>query len=167
MPVPPLQIPVVVAPETVPERTELILFLQTLKSIPALTIGELVKTIVMLSLAAKHEPLLVDVKYNFTCPANTSAVLGMYPVFNCILLGLKLPDPFEVHFPVVDVPAIVPETATVGLFAHTEKLGGPASDVGTSVIVTFIVSLARGQIPLAVDVNTNLIEPAAVSAELG
>ena len=84
-----------------------------------------------------------------------------------MLLGLKLPVPDDVHFPVVVLPPIVPFTATVGLLAQTETVAGPALAVGISVMVIFMVSLASGQIPLAVDVNTSFTEPAAVSAELG
>ena len=48
-PEPPDQIPVVVPPDTDPERTETILFLQENKSIPAFTDGAVVNTIKTLS----------------------------------------------------------------------------------------------------------------------
>ena len=49
VPVPPAQIPVVVAPETVPESTVVGLFLQDNKSSPAFTAGALVKVTKRLS----------------------------------------------------------------------------------------------------------------------
>ena len=83
------------------------------------------------------------------------------------MLGLKLPVPLLVHLPVVVIPPIVPLNATVGLFAQTEILTGPAFAVGALEIATFIVSLAKPQIPFAVEVKNNLTDPAAVSALLG
>ena len=88
-------------------------------------------------------------------------------MLNCVLLGLKFPEPLDVHFPVVVIPPIVPLTVTVGLLAQTETLAGPALAVGISVMVTLIVSLDKAHIPLAVVVKISLTLPLAVSAELG
>ena len=48
-PEPPDQIPVVVGPDTTPDKTEFILFLQTDKFNPAFTTGALVMLIITLS----------------------------------------------------------------------------------------------------------------------
>ena len=45
VPVPPLQIPVVVVPETIPDKAVAALFLQDERSRPALTVGALLKII--------------------------------------------------------------------------------------------------------------------------
>ncbi|MBK6985065.1 MAG: hypothetical protein IPH32_10080 [Bacteroidetes bacterium] len=49
VPEPPVQIPVVVGPDTIPERTAVALFLQADKSTPAFTVGGFVKLIKTLS----------------------------------------------------------------------------------------------------------------------
>ena len=76
VPVPPDQIPVVVGPDITPERTVAMLFLQVVILIPAFTLGELVKTTIKLSFAGLQFPLLVELRNNFTCPAETSEALG-------------------------------------------------------------------------------------------
>ena len=77
VPVPPLQIPVVVAPEIVPDNTVAKLFLQIFLSVPAFTVGGFVKITIILSLACKQLPLPVELKYNLICPALKSAALGI------------------------------------------------------------------------------------------
>ena len=88
-------------------------------------------------------------------------------MLNEILLGLKLPEPVVVHLPVVVIPPIVPVIATVGLLAHTDTLTGAITEVGIGVIVIFIVSRTRAQIPFAVEVKTKVDVPADISPELG
>ena len=77
VPEPPDQIPVVVGPETTPDKAVLILFAQVNKSNPALTAGAFVKVILTVSFTRLQAALFVDVKYKFAKPAVNSAALGV------------------------------------------------------------------------------------------
>ena len=114
-PAPPLQIPVAVAPETVPDITEAGLFLQEVKLRPALTKGEGVKLITKSSLTALQLPLLVEVSVSVTEPADNSVALGVYEELNTELLGLNVPLP-PLQIPVVVPPDTEPESTADGLF---------------------------------------------------
>ena len=76
VPVPPLQIPDVVGPDITPAKTVEALFLHVAILVPAFTEGGFVKNTVRLSFAGRQLPLFVELKYNFTCPADISAALG-------------------------------------------------------------------------------------------
>ena len=77
VPVPPDQIPVLLPPDTVPERTDEGLFLQALRFTPAFTSGDGVNVIFTVSFFKIQFPLLVDVKIKLTNPAVNSVVFGV------------------------------------------------------------------------------------------
>ena len=77
VPEPPVHTPVVVLPDTIPERTAEELFLHAIKSTPAFTEGGFVKLIKTLSLTWLQFPLLDELNVKFTRPAESSEALGV------------------------------------------------------------------------------------------
>ena len=97
------------------------MFLQTDKSKPALTTGELVIVIITVSVTCLQLPLLVEPNVKVTEPAVISAALGEYKGFKVVLLGLNVPVP-PAQMPVDVVPVTEPESVAVELFLQTIKL---------------------------------------------
>ena len=118
VPVPLDQIPVVVVPDTTPERAVAALFLQEDKSIPALTTGALLIIIITWSTTWLQLPLPDEVKDKLTTPDVTSAAVGIYVGLSTELLGVKVPVPPD-QIPVVVGPEIVPESTDARLFLQT------------------------------------------------
>jgi hypothetical protein len=67
--------------------------------------------------------------------------------------------------PVVDPPITVPFNAKL-LLLHIDP-PVPALTVGEGVMITFAVSFAGGQTPLAVEVKMRFTDPLLISPELG
>ena len=115
----PLQMPVVVGPDTKPESTAVALFLHAVKFGPAFTVGAFVKLIITLSTVCLQLPLLVDVKVKLTVPAAISDALGLYKEFKVVLFGVNVPVP-PLQMPVVVGPDTTPESADMELFLQTD-----------------------------------------------
>jgi len=161
----PLQIPVVVGPVTNPETVAEALFWQTVMLVPALTIGALVKLIMMSSTVWLQLPLFVEIRVKLTEPAAISAALGVYSEFNVVLLGVKVPVP-PAQIPVEVGPFTEPEREEIGLLLHTDILE-PALTIGAPVNVTKILSFTWLQFPLLLEANTKYTDPAATSVGVG
>ena len=116
MPVPfVLQIPVEVAPLTLPFKVTAALLAQTATSVPAFTPGASVIVTKMVLVTTVQPPLEERVKVMF--PAAVSALLGTYAPFNVVLLGVKVPVPVDDQEPApVDDE---PPKATLALFPQT------------------------------------------------
>jgi hypothetical protein len=165
VPVPPDQIPVVVGPDTIPERTLYALFLQENKSIPAFTEGAVVNTIKTLSFTCEQFPLLVDVKIKFTEPELISLALGEYVAFKSVLFGVNVPVPPD-QIPVVLPPDTVPERIDAALFLQA-LIFTPALTTGDGVNVILTVSFIKKQLLLLVEVKIRFTKPAVNSVVFG
>ena len=118
----------------------------------------------MESITELHAAFPVVSRNNQTEPLTVSLVLGLYEV-NKTELSAKLPVPEVVHTPPVAMVTLPPRD-TKSLFVHT-VCGSPGIDLGAGVNTTRSVSVTGLHFPLSVEVKTNFIVPAAVSAELG
>ncbi len=98
VPVPALvQVPLPV--EEVPLRATTLLLAQTVRLLPAFTVGIGVKNIFTVSFTALQVPLLVEVRMRFRLPAATSAALGTKVVVSTVAEGVKVPVPAVVQVP--------------------------------------------------------------------
>ena len=122
-----LQIPVEVAPLTLPFNVTVALFAQTATSAPACEPGASVIVTEIVCVTIAQPP--VDDRVKLILPAVVSALLGIYVPFKVVLLGVNVPVPVDAHapLPVDDEPfnvtfALFPQTVwlppalTVGMF---------------------------------------------------
>ena len=81
------------------------------------------------------------------------------------MVGTNIPEPDELHVPIVAPPPMLPLIKAFALLPHT-VWSGPALAVPVGSILTIIVSETGKQFPFPVDVKTKVILPAVESAEL-
>ncbi len=93
VPAPPVHIPVVEPPVTLPDRLMSGLLAQTVSSGPASTIGPGTIVITIVSDSGRQFPFPVDVSIRVTYPARISAFDGVYTALSVVLFGLYVPVP--------------------------------------------------------------------------
>ena len=82
-----------------------------------------------------------------------------------MVLGAKAPVPEVVHW-MPPATEKVPVKLATGLLAQTFWLE-PMLTVGAVVILTLMLALTAGQVPLEVDVKVYVTSPAVLSAAVG
>ena len=135
VPLPPLHVPEVAPPPTIPARLTVLLE-QITWSAPAFTVAAGLMVNIKLSLTIGQGPVgSLVVRVSVTLPEAISAALGVYTAVIEVIVE-KLPDPEEDHVADVAPPPKFPDKVAV-VFEHI-VLSAPAFTVANGLIVICI-----------------------------